>query len=101
MRVPVYDGSVVDLVLELDRKVSVPLINNAFIAAKSEILDATYDPIVSSDVISDNHGGIVDLSLTDVLDTEDRQLVKIVGWYDNEMGYSYQMVRCAKYFGNL
>lgn len=101
MRVPVPDGSVVDLVLELDRKISVPLINNAFIAAKSEVLDATYDPIVSSDVIGDNHGGVVDLSLTDVLDVDGKQLVKIIGWYDNEMGYSYQMVRCAKYFGNL
>jgi glyceraldehyde 3-phosphate dehydrogenase len=101
MRVPVYDGSVVDLVLELDRKVSVPLINNAYIAAKSEILDATYDPIVSSDVIGDSHGGVVDLSLTDVLDVDGKQLVKVIGWYDNEMGYSYQMVRTAKYFGNL
>lgn len=101
MRVPVPDGSVVDLVLELDRTVSVPLINNVFIKAKSEVLDATYDPIVSSDVIGDSHGGVVDLLLTDVLEVDGKQLVKIVGWYDNEMGYSHQMVRCARYFGNL
>lgn len=101
MRVPVPDGSVVDLVLELDRTVSVPMINNVFIKSKSEVLDATYDPIVSSDVISDTHGGVVDLSLTDVLDVDDKQLVKVVGWYDNEMGYSYQMVRTARYFGSL
>ncbi len=101
MRVPVPDGSVVDLVLELDRQVSVPMINNVFIAAKSEVLDATYDPIVSSDVIGDTHGGVVDLLLTDVLDTDGKQLVKIVAWYDNEMGYSNQMVRCARYFGKL
>ena len=101
MRVPVADGSAIDLVLELDREVTVPMINNAFIKAKSEVLDATYDPIVSSDVIGDSHGGVVDLLLTDVLDVDGKQLVKIVGWYDNEMGYSYQMVRCARYFGNL
>lgn len=101
MRVPVADGSVVDLVLELEKDVTVPMINNAFINAKSDILDATYDPIVSSDVIGDTHGGVVDLLLTDVLEVDGKQLVKVVGWYDNEMGYSNQMVRCAKYFGNL
>ena len=101
MRVPVADGSVVDLVLELEKNVTIPMVNNAFINAKSDILNATYDPIVSSDVIGDTHGGVVDLLLTDVLEVDGKQLVKIVGWYDNEMGYSNQMVRCAKYFGNL
>ena len=101
MRVPVADGSVIDLVLELDKEVTIPMINNAFINAKSEVLDATYDPIVSSDVIGDSHGGVVDLLLTDVLEVDDKQLVKVVAWYDNEMGYSHQMVRCARYFGNL
>lgn len=101
MRVPVCDGSVVDLVLELEKDVTVPMINNAFIANKSEVLGATYDPIVSSDVIGDNHGGIVDLLLTDILEVDDKKLVKVVAWYDNEMGYSNQMVRCAKYFASL
>ena len=98
MRVPVCDGSVVDLVLELDKDVDVATINNEFIKAKSEVLDATYDPIVSSDVIGSSYGAVVDLSLTDILETRDGKLVKIVAWYDNEMGYSYQMVRTAKYF---
>ena len=101
MRVPVPDGSVVDLVLELDGIVSIPMINNVFIKSKSEVLDATYDPIVSSDVIGDSHGGVVDLLLTDILEVDGKQLVKLVGWYDNEMGYSHQMVRCARYFGKL
>ena len=101
MRVPVADGSVIDLVLELERNVNVPIINNIFRAAKSEVLGVTEDPIVSSDVIGDTHGGIVDLELTDVLEVNGEKLVKIIGWYDNEMGYSYQMVRTAKYFGNL
>ena len=93
MRVPVADGSVVDLVLELDREVTVPNVN--------ETLNYTDDPIVSSDIISSNCGAMVDGALTDVLEVDGKQLVKIVGWYDNEMGYSHQMVRCARYFGNL
>ena len=101
MRVPVSDGSVVDLVLELERNVTIPTLNNAFINAKSDVLEATYDPIVSSDVIGDTHGGVVDLLLTDILEVDDKQFVKIVAWYDNEMGYSSQMVRCAKYFASL
>ncbi len=101
MRVPVSDGSAVDLVLELEKKVDVSLINKEFINNKNEVLDATYDPIVSSDVIGSTHGGVVDLSLTNVLNSDYGQLVKIVAWYDNEYGYSSQMVRCAKYFAEL
>lgn len=101
MRVPVCDGSVVDLVLELDKNVDISMINDAFIKEKSETLDATFDPIVSSDVIGDTHGSVVDLSLTDILEVDGKQLVKIVAWYDNENGYSHQMVRCAKYFASL
>ncbi|MDO4369024.1 MAG: type I glyceraldehyde-3-phosphate dehydrogenase [bacterium] len=101
MRVPVSDGSCVDLVLELSRPVDVSTINNQFINAKSEVLDATYDPIVSSDVIGSSYGAVVDLLLTDVLDTPLGQLVKVVAWYDNEMGYSHQMVRTALYFASL
>ncbi len=101
MRVPVSDGSVVDLVLELGKDVTIPMINNTFINSRSEVLDATYDPIVSSDVIGDSHGGVVDLLLTDILEVDGKKLVKVVAWYDNEMGYSHQMVRCAKYFASL
>ena len=101
MRVPVADGSVIDLTLELVRNANVPIINNIFMAAQSEVLGVTNDPIVSSDIISDTHGGVVDLQLTDVLEVDGEKLVKIIGWYDNEMGYSYQMVRTARYFGNL
>lgn len=101
MRVPVCDGSVVDLVLELDKNVDISMINDVFIKEKSETLYATFDPIVSSDVIGDTHGSVVDLSLTDILEVDGKQLVKIVAWYDNENGYSHQMVRCAKYFAGL
>ena len=101
MRVPIADGSVIDLTLELNKKTTLEDINQSFMDAKSDVLKATYEPIVSSDVIGDTHGAVVDLFLTDVLETDKKQLVKVVAWYDNEYGYSYQMVRTAKYLNNL
>ena len=101
LRVPISDGSVVDLVLELCENVSISDINEAFERNESKALGVTNDPIVSSDVIGDTHGGIVDLNLTDVLEVDGKQFVKVVAWYDNENGYSNQMVRCAKYFMSL
>lgn len=95
-RVPVSDGSLIDLTLKLDKKVSVDDINNTFKNNENETICITFDPIVSSDIISSSYGAVVDGLLTEVLDTEDGQLVKVVAWYDNEMGYSYQMVRTAK-----
>lgn len=98
LRVPVSTGSVVDLVLKLNKKVTIEEINKLFEKNQNETIKITYDPIVSSDVISSHYGSVVDGLSTDVLDTEDGQLVKIIAWYDNEMGYSAQMVRTAEYF---
>ena len=100
MRVPVSTGSVVDLVLKLKKNTSVEEINKLFESNQNETIKITYDPIVSSDVISSNYGAVVDGLSTDVLETEEGQHVKIIAWYDNEMGYSYQMVRTANYFAN-
>ena len=96
LRVPVSDGSLVDLVLELKCDVDAEAINTIIKKSVNETLHYTDDPIVSSDVISSSCGALVDGSLTSVLDVEGKQLVKVVAWYDNEMGYSHQMVRCAK-----
>ena len=96
MRVPVSDGSLVDLTLQLKKKVTVEEINDLFKRNVNETLHYTDDPIVSSDIISSTCGATVDGSLTDVLDSNDGQLVKVIAWYDNEMGYSAQMVRTAK-----
>ena len=101
LRVPTITGSLVDLVLELNRNVTKDEINNLFISNQNETLKITFDPIVSSDVIGSYVGATVDGLLTDVLTVDDKQLVKIVAWYDNEMGYSAQMVRTAEYLGNL
>ena len=101
IRVPVCDGSLIDLTLELKDTVTALSVNKAFTSSKSEVLGATCDPIVSSDVIGSVNGGVVDLSLTDVLEVDGKQLVKVIAWYDNEYGYSNQMVRTVKYFNNL
>ena len=97
MRVPVSTGSVIDLVLELNQKTTKEIINNLFINKSNDTLTFTTDPIVSSDIIGSSCGALVDGLLTEVLEVDNKQLVKIVAWYDNEMGYSHQMVRTAKY----
>ena len=93
IRVPISDGSIVDLVIELKKRVTKEQINEVFKKNANETLEYTTDPIVSSDIISSTCGGMVDGNLTNVIEVSRRQLVHIVAWYDNEMGYSYQMVR--------
>ncbi len=100
LRVPVITGSVVDLTLKLNKKVTATEINEAFKRNTSDTLAYTEDPIVSSDVIGSHHGAVVDGLLTSVLEAED-ELVKVVAWYDNEMSYSAQMIRTVKYLCNL
>lgn len=97
MRVPVTTGSVVDLVLELKRNTTVEEVNKALKTATNETLEYTDDPIVSSDVIGRRSGSVVDGLSTNILEVDGKQMVKIVAWYDNEMGYTAQMVRTAKY----
>ena len=97
MRVPVPTGSVVDLVLELGRNTTAEEINAVLKAHTNETLQYTDDPIVSSDVIGRRCGSLVDGLSTTVLEVEGKQLVKVVSWYDNEMSYTAQMVRTAKY----
>ena len=101
MRVPVSTGSVIDLVLELKRGVTAEEINEALKNNTNETLGYTEDPIVSSDVIGSCFGGLVDGLSTSVLEVDGKQLVKIVAWYDNEMSYTAQMVRTAKYLCDI
>lgn len=97
LRVPTTTGSVVDLTVELKKNVTKEEINEAFKKNVSETLGYTEDPIVSSDIIGSRLGSLVDGLLTEVLEVEGRQLVKVIAWYDNEMSYSAQMVRTAAY----
>lgn len=101
LRVPVTTGSVVDLTLELEENVTKEQINDLFKNNQTETIKYTEDPIVSSDVIGQKVGAIVDGQLTNVLEVDGKQLVKVVAWYDNEMGYSSQMVRVAQYLFKL
>jgi len=93
MRVPVPDGSTVDLVVELEREVTVDEVNGAVQAAAegpmAGIIEFNEDPIVSTDIIGNPHSSIFDAAGTHVLGGN---LVKVMSWYDNEWGYSNRVV---------
>ncbi len=96
LRVPTADGSVVDLTLELSRNTSVEEINKLFQDNQNETIKFTLDPIVSSDCLGKKVGAIVDGLSTSIVEAEGAQLVKVLAWYDNEYGYTAQMLRTAK-----
>jgi glyceraldehyde 3-phosphate dehydrogenase len=99
MRVPVPDGSVTDLVIQVERPASVEQVNEAFQAAAEGPLKGylkyTADPIVSSDIVGTPYSCTFDSSLTMVQDDQ----VKIIGWYDNEWGYSNRLADLAALVG--
>ncbi|MFY8069717.1 MAG: type I glyceraldehyde-3-phosphate dehydrogenase [Flavobacterium sp.] len=92
IRVPVADGSLTDITFNVKREVSIEEINLAFKKASETklkgILDYTEDPIVSVDIIGNQNSCLFDAQLTSVID----KMVKIVGWYDNEIGYSSRII---------
>jgi len=100
LRVPVANGSITDLVAELEREVSKEEVNQAFrSAAEGElkgILEYTEEEIVSVDIIGNPHSCIIDGLSTMVLG-ERSSLVKVLGWYDNEYGYSSRLVDLFKF----
>ena len=100
-RVPVPDGSLTDLTCTLRNSTSVEEINIKFKEAADSymkgILEYTSDPIVSVDVIGNTHSAIFDSNLTAVLGDKNK-LVKVVAWYDNEMGYSSRLVELIEKF---
>ena len=99
-RVPTADGSCIDLSLNLNRETSKEEINNLFINFSNDVLNYTDDPVASSDIIGNPCGSLVDGSLTKVLES-DKKCVKIVAWYDNEFGYTVQMIKTMTYFLSL
>ena len=102
MRVPVVTGSVVDLTVDLKKSVSAEEVNAAVKAAADGplkgVLCYTEDPIVSSDIIGDPHSSIFAAPFTQVINGE---MVKVVSWYDNEMGYSTRTADLCAKFGNM
>ena len=92
-RVPVSDGSVIDLTLELERLVTKETINEILKQNTSEVLGYTDDPVVSSDILGSSYASLIDGMSTSVVTVAGKQLVKVVSWYDNEMSYTTQMIR--------
>ena len=97
IRVPVPDGSLTDITLNVKKEVSIQEINAAFkLAAETYlkgILDYTEDPIVSVDIIGNRNSCLFDAQLTSVID----KMIKIVGWYDNEIGYSSRLINLIEH----
>ncbi len=97
VRGPVPVGSLADLVFVTSRKTTVEEVNQIFVEEANSkkyqgIVGVTEDPIVSSDIIKDSRASIVDLKMTRVVDGD---LVKVLSWYDNEWGFTNQMVKQA------
>ncbi|GAA4269796.1 type I glyceraldehyde-3-phosphate dehydrogenase [Hyunsoonleella aestuarii] len=92
IRVPVINGSLTDITFNVKKEVSIEDINNAFKdASKNEfkgIIEYTSDPIVSIDIVGNTHSCIFDSQMTSVIGN----MVKIIGWYDNESGYSQRII---------
>ncbi len=97
LRVPVPDGSVVDFVCETKKDTSIEEINNLFKSVAGyhlkDVLEYTEDPIVSVDIVHNPHSCIFDSLSTNVID---KRFIKVVGWYDNEWGYSCRMIDVIK-----
>lgn len=92
IRVPVPDGSLTDITFNVKKDITIEEINDAFKSAAENslkgILDYTEDPIVSVDIIGNTNSCLFDAQLTSVID----KMVKVVGWYDNEIGYSSRLI---------
>ena len=97
VRGPVPCGSLADIVFVLERPTTVAEVNNILREEAASpryqgILGVAEDPIVSSDIIMDSRASVVDLGMTQVVDGD---LLKVMSWYDNEWGYTNQMIREA------
>jgi glyceraldehyde 3-phosphate dehydrogenase len=97
-RVPVGDGSVVDVTVEVEKHVTVEDVNKAFFNNQSKTLRFSKEPLVSSDIIGEQCGAMVVGLLTNVVEADGKQLLKVIAWYDNEVGYTAQMIRTMKLF---
>ena len=104
IRVPVLNGSLTDLTCTVKRSTSIEEINRAFKEAAENdmkgILQYTEDPIVSADILGNAHSAIFDAGLTAVLGDKNK-LVKVVAWYDNEVGYAARLVELVEKWVNL
>jgi glyceraldehyde 3-phosphate dehydrogenase len=98
VRAPIPVGSIADIVFVATRPTTAEAVNGAFrqeaaTARYAGILGVTDDPLVSSDIVGDPRAAVIDLELTRVVDGT---LVKVMAWYDNEWGFTHQMIREAR-----
>ncbi|MBA3647945.1 MAG: type I glyceraldehyde-3-phosphate dehydrogenase [Chitinophagales bacterium] len=100
-RVPTITGSLTELTTVLNKKTTIQEVNAAMKASSNESFGYTEDEIVSSDVIGITYGSLFDGTQTKVMSMGEKQLVKTVSWYDNEMSYVSQLVRTVHYFATL
>jgi glyceraldehyde 3-phosphate dehydrogenase len=100
-RVPTITGSLTELTTILEKPVTLEEVNAAMKAAANESFGYTEDEIVSTDIIGIHFGSLFDATQTKVMTAGDKQLVKTVSWYDNEMSYVSQLVRTVKFFAGL
>ncbi len=100
-RVPVITGSVTELYSILEKTVTVEEVNAAMKANSNESFGYNEDEIVSTDVIGIHFGSLFDATQTKVMTMGDKQMVKTVSWYDNEMSYVSQLVRTVHHFAGL
>src|SRR6187431_2671749 len=100
-RVPTITGSLTELVSVLGKKVTAEEINAAMKEASNESFGYNEDEIVSTDIIGTHFGSLFDATQTKVVTVGDKQLIKTVSWYDNEMSYVSQLVRTVHYFAKL
>lgn len=98
MRVPVMTGSVIEFYSNLEKNVTVEEVNAAMLAARNDSFDYNIYDIVSSDIIGSTAGSVFDSTLTKIVENgENCQLVKTVAWYDNEYGYTCNMIRLVEH----
>jgi glyceraldehyde 3-phosphate dehydrogenase len=100
-RVPVITGSLTELNTILKKKVTAEEVNAAMKASSNESFGYTEEEIVSSDIVGSHFGSLFDATQTKVISVGDKQLVRTVSWYDNEMSYVSQLVRTVHYFAGL
>lgn len=92
-RVPVGDGSLIDLTVLVEKETTIDKVNKLFKSNQNDTIKIVNVPLVSSDIIGTTNGAIVDSLLTKVIKEDGKTLIKVSAWYDNEWGYTAQMIR--------
>ena len=101
IRVPVPDGSITELSVILDKEVTVDEVNAAMKKYESDSFGYNGDGLVSTDIIGDTHGTVFDPTQTEIVSGDGAQLVKVAAWYDNEYGFTSNMIRTLLHFATL